>query len=33
VSALAVADRRRRAAALYAELRVATDLPAAHDYW
>ena len=29
VSALAVADWRRRTAALYAELRAATDLPAA----
>ncbi|MFN4002867.1 DUF1684 domain-containing protein [Microcella sp.] len=33
VSALAVADWRRRIAALYAELRAATDLPAAHDHW
>ena len=33
VSALAVADWRRRIAALYAELRTATDLPAAHDHW
>ena len=33
VSALAVADWRRRTAALYAELRAATDLPAAHDRW
>lgn len=33
VIALAVADWRRRIAALYAELRTATDLPAAHDHW
>ncbi len=33
VSALAVADWRRRTAALYAELREATDLHAAHDHW
>jgi len=33
VNALAVADWRRRTAALYAELRAATDLPAAHDHW
>ncbi|WP_246299275.1 DUF1684 domain-containing protein [Microcella indica] len=33
VSALAVADWRRRITALYAEVREATDLPAAHDHW
>jgi hypothetical protein len=33
VTALAIADWRRRTAALYAELRTATDLPAAHDHW
>ena len=32
-SALAVADWRRSITALYAELRQATDLPAAHDHW
>ncbi|MFM2352969.1 MAG: hypothetical protein RLZZ608_375, partial [Actinomycetota bacterium] len=33
VAALAVADWRRQIAALYAELRAATDLVAAHDHW
>lgn len=33
VSALAVADWRRRTTVLYGELRDATDLPAAHDHW
>lgn len=32
-SALAVADWRRSIAALYAEVRAATDLAAAHDHW
>jgi uncharacterized protein (DUF1684 family) len=32
-AALAIADWRRRTSALYAELRTATDLPAAHDHW
>ena len=33
VTALEVADWRRRVFALYAEVRAATDLPAAHDLW
>lgn len=33
IDALAIADWRRRVAALYAELRAATDLEAAHDHW
>jgi uncharacterized protein (DUF1684 family) len=33
VTALEVADWRRRVFALYAEVRTATDLPAAHDHW
>jgi len=33
VNALAVADWRRRTGALYSEVRAATDLTAAHDYW
>jgi uncharacterized protein (DUF1684 family) len=33
MSGLAIADWRRRVAALYAEVRTATDLPAVHDYW
>lgn len=33
IDALAVADWRRRVTALYAELRAATDLTAAHDNW
>jgi uncharacterized protein (DUF1684 family) len=33
MSALEVADWRRRVFALYAEVRSATDLPAAHDTW
>jgi uncharacterized protein (DUF1684 family) len=33
MSALDVADWRRRVFALYAEIRDATDLPAAHDLW
>ena len=33
MTALEVADWRRRVFALYAEVRTATDLPAAHDLW
>ena len=33
MTALEVADWRRRVFALYAEVRAATDLPAAHDSW
>ena len=33
MTALEVADWRRRVFALYAEVRTATDLPAAHDSW
>ena len=33
MTALEVADWRRRVFALYAEVRAATDLPAAHDAW
>jgi uncharacterized protein (DUF1684 family) len=33
MSALEVVDWRRRVFALYAEVRAATDLPAAHDLW
>ncbi len=33
ITALAVADWRRRITALYADIRGATDLTAAHDHW